>query len=95
MSNRAWLDYQHEVINHFRDFVKKFERQNDVKVKRIHSDNGGEYEPFTEYSASLGIEHTTTGPYTPESNGMAERCNHSLVEGARTTLQDSGLPAAF
>ena len=40
----------------------------------IRSDRGGEYEsPFAEICLENGIIHQTTAPYTPQSNGIAER----------------------
>ena len=40
----------------------------------IRSDRGGEYESsFTEICLENEIIHQTTAPYTPQSNGIAER----------------------
>ncbi|CAI7760041.1 unnamed protein product, partial [Closterium sp. NIES-53] len=33
--------------------------------------------------------------YTPQSNGVAERANRTIIEGGRTILVDSGLPLRF
>ena len=47
----------------------------------IRSDRGGEYEsPFAEICLEYGIIHQTTAPYTPQSNGLAERKNRTLKE---------------
>ena len=45
------------------------------KIKRIRSDRGREYESneFNSFVRSLGIIHETTLPYSPSSNGVAER----------------------
>ncbi|KAE8982608.1 hypothetical protein PR003_g16042 [Phytophthora rubi] len=55
------------------------------KIKRIHSDNGGEYTGrlFKEYLSKQGIRHEKTVTYTPQQNELAERMNRSLVEMAR------------
>lgn len=84
-----------EALESFKSFQKYFERQNGVKLKAIHSDNGGEYEPIGVYATNNGIKHQTTSPYTPESNGIAERLNRTVVESTRTTLRESGLPTTF
>ncbi|RVX19049.1 Retrovirus-related Pol polyprotein from transposon TNT 1-94 [Vitis vinifera] len=59
------------------------ERQSGEKLKCIQTDNGGEYYgPFDEYCRQHGIRHQKTPPKTPQSNGLAERMNRTLVERA-------------
>jgi transposase InsO family protein len=57
-----------------------------TSVKRLHTDNGGEYvnDYIKEYVDSKGIEHTSTAPYQPQSNGIAERVNRTLMRKLRT-----------
>ncbi|CAI7785863.1 unnamed protein product [Closterium sp. NIES-54] len=42
-----------------------------------------------------GIQHQLTVPYNPQQNGVAERFNRTLQEGARTLLGRAGLPDPF
>ena len=59
----------------------------------IRSDRGGEYEsPFVEICLENGLLHQTTAPYTPRSNGIAERKNRTLKEMMNALLISSGLP---
>ena len=59
----------------------------------ITSDRGGEYEsPFAEICLENGIIHQTTAPYTPQSNGIAERKNRTFKEMMNALLISSGLP---
>ena len=46
-----------------------------VRVKRLLTDNGPAYRSrlFNKTCQSLGIKHTYTRPYTPQTNGKAER----------------------
>ena len=48
-----------------------------------------------EYYNSRGIHHEFSAPYTPQQNGVAERKNWTLIEAARTMLDDSKLPVMF
>jgi hypothetical protein len=64
-------------------------------VKSIHSDNGGEYTPVKYYAEQNVIRVTRAMPYKPQSNGIAERTNITLVEAVRTTLKQSGLAKEF
>jgi len=43
----------------------------------------------------MGISHTFSAPRTPQQNGVAERKNRTLIEIARTLLNDYNLPKSF
>ena len=66
-----------------------------VSTKCLRSDQGGEYtsRDFRDLCRRLGVRHEWTAPYTPQSNGVAERMNRSLFEMCRAMLMSSGLPA--
>jgi len=84
------------VCNFFRNEISKFERQMDCKVKRIRTDDGGEYEgALTPFLESLGVVHEPTSPHSPQSNGKAERLNRTLNEKVRTMLFQANMPKSF
>ena len=85
------------VTESFRRYMAWMLRQKRAYVKRIRTDNGGEYtgKQFQDICGELGIVHETTSPYTPEHNGIAERYNRTLQEGALTLRHDSGLSRRF
>src|SRR6266496_1098913 len=57
------------------------ENQWGYKLKAIHTDGGGEYEKWMgAFLRDSGIEHQTMAPYTPESNGILEWMNCTLME---------------
>ena len=55
---------------------------NELAVKVLRSDNGGEYlgNDFKNYLSENGIHHQLTVAYTPQQNGVAERMNRTLTE---------------
>ena len=82
-----------EAVNAFKSYKAEVETQLNKKIKIIRSDKGGEYEfPFEEICTEFGIVHQMTAPYTPQSNGVAERKNRSLKETMNALLNSSGLP---
>ena len=66
-------------------------------VKVLRSDNGGEYtsNSFAKFCAEKGILHEFTVPYCPQQNGVAERMNRTIMEGARSMLYHAKLPLEF
>ena len=77
----------------FKHYKNEVENQLSKKIKAIRSDRGGEYEAhFGEFCSEHGIIHQTTAPYSPQSNGVAKRKNHTLKEMMNAMLISSGLP---
>src|SRR3954467_13400215 len=56
----------------------------------IRSDNGTEFKNYTmdEFLSDEGIKHQYSAAYTPQQNGVAERNNRTLIEMARTMLDE-------
>jgi hypothetical protein len=47
------------------------------------------------YAKEQGIRITRAAPYAPESNGISERMNRTLIETVRTTLAQAGMSNMF
>ena len=62
--------------------------------KKLRQDNAKEFlfKQFKRYCLDAGILQEKTIPETQQQNGLAERCNKTLLEMARCLLIDSGLP---
>jgi transposase InsO family protein len=86
-----------DVFELFRKFVPWMETQSGGRIKRLRSDNGGEYvsREFLQYLAERGIEHEVTMPYTPQQNGVAERNHQTVVTRALSCHHQSGFPRSF
>ncbi|XP_063949970.1 uncharacterized protein LOC135152795 [Daucus carota subsp. sativus] len=67
------------------------------KVSRIRSDNGTEFKNSTikDFCEEKGIHHEFSAARTPQQNGVVERKNRTLIEAARTMLEESKLPTYF
>ena len=75
-----------DVRNNFICYHAWLERKFDCSIKRLHSDNGGEFVALAGYLKEKGIEQTMTPSYSPNLNGVAERANRTIVESARAML---------
>ncbi|KAG2782938.1 hypothetical protein Pcac1_g7331 [Phytophthora cactorum] len=82
-----------DVLLKFKIYKAAMENATDKKIKRLRSDNGGEYtgRQFKEDLNRSGIKHESTVPYTPQQNGLAKRMNPSLIEMARCMLYDESI----
>ncbi|CAI7847496.1 unnamed protein product [Closterium sp. NIES-53] len=80
-----------------KEWMPRAQRESGHKVKVIRTNNGGEFigADFGSVLKKKGIQHQLTVPYNPQQNGVAERFNRTLQEGARTLLGRAGLPDPF
>ncbi|CAI7890640.1 unnamed protein product [Closterium sp. NIES-53] len=80
-----------------KEWMPRAQRESGHKVKVIRTDNGGEFigAGFEAVLKKKGIQHQLTVPHNPQQNGVAERFNRTLQEGARTLLGCAGLPDPF
>ncbi|CAI7933701.1 unnamed protein product [Closterium sp. NIES-54] len=80
-----------------KEWMPRAQRESGHKVKVIRTDNRGEFigADFEAVLKKKGIQHQLTVPYNPQQNGVAERFNRTLQEGARTLLGCAGLPDPF
>src|SRR3954462_4648347 len=87
------LKFKDEALNYFKIYKAEAENQLDLKIKRLRSDHGGEYfsNEFDLFCMEHGIIHEWTPPYSPQSNGVAERKNRTLTDLVNAMLDTSGL----
>lgn len=89
-----FLKKKSDALSEFKKWKIEVEKQTEKNLKRIRTDNGLEFcsKNWTEFCESSGIRHETTMTYTPQQNGIAERCNRTLLDLVRSQLQESDLP---
>jgi transposase InsO family protein len=87
------LKTKDEALHYFKVYKVEVENQLEKKIKRLRSDHGGEYfsNEFSEFCVVYGIIHERTPPYSPQSNGIAERKNRTLTDLVNTMLESVGL----
>ena len=83
-----------EVASCFKKFAKRAQNEFEVKLKKIRSDNGKEFDNtnIEAYCDEVGIKHEVSATYTPQQNGVVERKNRTLITLARTMLDEYNTP---
>ena len=78
-SRLAWVgmaeDEQKGTVTQCLERVVAHYRAHGVRIQRVMTDNGSAYRSrdFAQACQALGIKHLRTRPYTPRTNGKAER----------------------
>jgi transposase InsO family protein len=85
-----FLQDKSETQEVLKKFLRMAQNEFDAKIKKIRSDNGTEFKNTqVEYFLDEeGIKHEFLAPYIPQQNGVAERKNRTLIEVARTMLDE-------
>jgi hypothetical protein len=68
-----------------------------MRIKKIRSDNGTKFKnsQIEGFLEEEGIKHEFSSPYTPQQNGVVERKNRTLLDMARTMLDEYKTPDLF
>ena len=99
-SRKVWvylLVEKSQAFTKFQEWVALVENETSKKVRKIRSDNGGEFisQAFHRFCSERGIARQFSTPNTPQQNGVVERKNRTVQEMARTMLSQSDLPLSF
>ena len=91
------LQRKDQALEAFQAYQSRAEKEAGRKIEALRTDGGGEYarQHFQRYLKSSGIVHRVSPPYTPSQNGLAERANRTLMEGARCMKEDFKLKKEF
>jgi hypothetical protein len=78
-------------------FLRRAQNEFGLRIKKIRSDNGTEFKnsQIEGFLEEEGIKHEFSSPYTPQQNGVVERKNRTLLDMARTMLDDYKTPDRF
>ena len=99
-SRYTWVYFfktKDETQQVFIDFSKEVQRQHNLPILVIRSDNGSEFKNYTlnDFLSDEGIRHQYSAAYTPQQNGVAERKNRTLIDMARSMLAEFKSPINF
>jgi transposase InsO family protein len=78
-------------------FLRRAQNEFGLRIKKIRSDNGTEFKnsQIEGFLEEEGIKHEFSSPYTPQQNGVVERKNRTLLDMARTMLDEYKTPDRF
>jgi transposase InsO family protein len=78
-------------------FLRWAQNEFGLRSKKTRSDNGTEFKnsPIEGFLEEEGIKHEFYSPYTPQQIGVVERKNRTLLDLARTMLDEYKTPDRF
>jgi hypothetical protein len=78
-------------------FLRRAQNEFGLRIKKIRSDNGAEFKTsqIEGFLEEEGIKLEFSSPYTPQQNGVVERNNRTLLDMARTMLDEYKTPDRF
>jgi transposase InsO family protein len=92
-----FLSDKGETQETLKKFMRRAQNEFELKIKKVRSDNGTEFKNtgVEEFLGEEGIKHEFSVPYTPQQNGVVEWKNRTLIEAARTMLDEYKTPDNF
>jgi transposase InsO family protein len=71
-------------------FLRRAQNEFGLRIKKIRSHNGMEFKnsQIEGFLEEEGIKHEFSSPYTPQQNGVVERKNRTLLDMAKTMLDE-------
>ena len=89
----TWVFFLHDkcqVQEMVKIFVRRAQKEFGLPIKKVRSNNRTEFKNtlVEEFLDEEGIKHKFSTPYTPQQNGVVERKNRTLIDMARTMLDE-------
>jgi hypothetical protein len=82
-----------DVFDIFKKFIKRVQNEFETTIKKVRSDNVSEFRNTR--VDELGIKHQFLAENTPQSNGLVERKNRTLIDMARSMLNEYNVSHSF
>jgi transposase InsO family protein len=92
-----FLQEKSQTQETLKGFLRRAQNEFRLRIKKIRSDNGTEFKnsQIEGFLDEEGIKHEFSSPYTPQRNGVVERKNRTLLDMARTMLDEYKTPDRF
>jgi transposase InsO family protein len=92
-----FLQEKSQTEETLKGFLRWAQNKFGLRIKKIRSDNGTEFKnsQIEGFLEEEGIKHEFSSPYTPQQNGVVERKNRTLLDLARTMLDEYKTPDRF
>jgi transposase InsO family protein len=92
-SRLTWVFFLQEktqIQETLNKFLRRAQNEFGLRIKKIRSDNGTEFKSsqIEGFLEEEGIKHEFSSPYTPQQNSVVERNNRTLLDMARTMLDE-------
>jgi transposase InsO family protein len=80
-----------DVFATFKIFIKRIHNKFETTIKKVRSDNGSEFKNtrVDDLCDEFGIRHQYSAKYTPQSSGLVERNNRTLIDIAISMLMST------
>jgi transposase InsO family protein len=85
-----FLQEKSQTQDTLKGFLRRTQNEFGFRIKKIRSDNGMKFKnsQIEGFLEEEGIKHEFSSPYTPQQNGVVERKNRTLLDMARTMLDE-------
>jgi transposase InsO family protein len=85
-----FLQEKSQTQETLKGFLRRAQNEFGLRIKKIRSDNGTEFKnsQIEGFLEEEGIKHEFSSPYTPQQNGVVKRKNRTLLDMARTMLDE-------
>jgi transposase InsO family protein len=99
-SRYSWVFFlksKDEVLEHFQNLALRLNNEHPNCLKAIRSDNETEFNnaSFDQFCLDHGVDQQFSAPHVPQQNEVVQQKNHTLVDMARTMLDEHRTPRRF
>jgi hypothetical protein len=86
----SFLQEKSQTQETLKRYLRQAQNEFGLRIKKIRSDNGTEFKnsQIEGFLKEEGIKHEFSSPYTPQQNNVVERKNRTLLDMAKTMLDE-------